>query len=67
MDPRHSQEHFESGETSLQMRQALDGNLESLEWTIVRLSPILVLEARERLGPYLRKLYEAEDSSKKLG
>ena len=51
----------EPGETSLHLRRAVAGDAASLEWLVVRLSPILVLEARERLGPYLRKLYDAED------
>ncbi len=51
----------DSGETSLHLRRAVEGNRESLEWLVVRVSPILVMEARERLGPYLSKLYEAED------
>lgn len=49
------------GETSLQLRRALEGDKGSLEWIIIRLSPILVIEARERLGPYLSRLYDAED------
>jgi RNA polymerase sigma factor (sigma-70 family) len=52
---------FQPGETSLQLRKALQGDRDSLEWVILRLSPILVMEARERLGPYLAKLYDPED------
>src|SRR5262249_16732954 len=49
------------GETSLHVRRALTGDAASLEWLVTRLSPLLVLEARERLGPDLGRLYDADD------
>jgi RNA polymerase sigma factor (sigma-70 family) len=48
-------------ETSLHVRKAVSGDRESLEWLVVRLSPLLFLEARERLGPHLGKLYDPDD------
>lgn len=48
-------------ETSLHVHRALDGDLASLEWIVARFSPLLQIQARQRLGAFLGKLYDPED------
>lgn len=48
-------------ETSVHVRRAAGGDQESLEWIVVRLSPLLLLQARERLGKTLIRLYDPAD------
>lgn len=47
--------------TSLHVRRALDGDANSLEWVIARLSPVLLAQARYRLNPKLRRHVDPED------
>lgn len=47
--------------TTQNVRRALDGDRESLDWIVKRFSPLLLAQARYRLGDSLRKFYEPED------
>ncbi len=40
--------------TSIHVQRAISGNRESLDWVVARLSPLLVAQARFRLGESLR-------------
>ncbi len=48
-------------DTSAHVRRALDGDGDSLGWLVGRLSPLLVAQAAERLGPHLRRHHDPED------
>lgn len=45
----------------MHVRRATGGDLESLEWVVHRLSPLLLAQASYRLSPALRKHYDPED------
>lgn len=47
--------------TSLHVRRALRGDAGSLAWVVTRFSPLLLAQARYRLGARLRQLYEPHD------
>jgi RNA polymerase sigma-70 factor (ECF subfamily) len=47
--------------TSIHVRRAIEGDLESLTWIIERFSPVLLSQARFRLGPALRRFCDPED------
>lgn len=47
--------------TTLRARRAAGGSASDLDWVIGRFSPLLVLQARFRLGARLQTLYEPED------
>lgn len=47
--------------TSYHVRQARDGDDQSIEWVVERFSPLLIANARYRLRPPLTAVYEAED------
>jgi RNA polymerase sigma-70 factor (ECF subfamily) len=47
--------------TSIQVRRAIDGDLESLAWLVDRFSPVLLAQARYRIGPALRRWCDPED------
>ena len=48
-------------QTTLHLARAVDGNVESLEWLVGRLSPLLRVHASFRLGSILRRHYDADD------
>jgi RNA polymerase sigma-70 factor (ECF subfamily) len=50
-----------SDPTSIHLRRALGGIMDSLTWIIERFTPVLLVAAARRLGPHLRRLYEPED------
>jgi RNA polymerase sigma factor (sigma-70 family) len=47
--------------TSLHVRQALKGDIESLSWIVIRFSPLLLAQARYRLPPAVKGICEPED------
>lgn len=47
--------------TSYHVRRAREGDAASLNWVVERLSPLLLAQARYRLGKALRNLYDPED------
>jgi RNA polymerase sigma factor (sigma-70 family) len=47
--------------TSLHVRRALHGDVSSLAWVVERFSPLLLAQARYRLGTRLRLLYDPHD------
>lgn len=47
--------------TTMHVRRAADGDAESLTWLITRFSPLLIAQARYRLGTSLQTLYDPED------
>lgn len=47
--------------TTMHVRRAIDGDSESLDWIVRRLSPLLVAEASYRLGSGLRRVFDPED------
>lgn len=47
--------------TTMHVRRAMDGDRTSLGWLVARLRPLLVAQARYRLGPELRALHDPED------
>ncbi|HEX5050275.1 MAG TPA: sigma-70 family RNA polymerase sigma factor [Planctomycetota bacterium] len=47
--------------TSFHVQRAIGGDPSSLEWVVLRLSPLLRAQAAYRLGAELRGLYSAED------
>lgn len=49
------------GDTSVQVRAAIDGDRDSLGWLVAHLSPLLVAQARWRLGRALANAVEPED------
>ncbi len=59
--PRENRLEMADQMTSLQLRRAVGGDADSLTWVVRRLSPLLIAQADYRLGPDLRKLYDAED------
>jgi len=48
-------------ETSNQVRRALHGDRDSLEWVVTRFTPLLKAQAAWRLGPALEGQYPPED------
>jgi len=54
----HAEPH---DQTSARLRAALAGEEASLGWLVARLSPLLVAQARWRLGPLLGRAYDPED------
>lgn len=52
---------METEQTTQFVRRAIDGDLESVEWIVSRFSPVLLSQARHRLGGNLRELYDPED------
>ena len=48
-------------DTSTRVRRAIGGDADSLAWMIDRVTPILLMQARHRLGPNLRDHYDLED------
>ncbi len=51
----------DSSQTSLHVRQACDGDSQSLVWVVERFTPALQLQASFRVGRGLRGFYTAED------
>jgi RNA polymerase sigma-70 factor (ECF subfamily) len=49
------------GDTTLHVRRAKAGDAGSLAWLVDRLSPLLLSQARYRLGPRLARHHAAED------
>lgn len=47
--------------TTFHLRQAIGGEPGSLDWIIGRFTPVLLIAAERRLGPHLRRFYDAED------
>jgi RNA polymerase sigma-70 factor (ECF subfamily) len=47
--------------TTLHVRRSREGDLESLAWLVERFTPLLLAQARYRLGRHLRELYDPED------
>lgn len=47
--------------TTFHVRQAREGNVESLQWLVEKFSPLLLASARYRLGKNLSTLYDPED------
>lgn len=47
--------------TSLHVRRAAGGDAESLSWIVGRFSPLLLAQARYRMGGVLRNAYDPED------
>lgn len=47
--------------TTFHVRQARAGDRESLEWIVKKFTPLLVADARYRLGKVLREIYDPED------
>jgi RNA polymerase sigma factor (sigma-70 family) len=47
--------------TSFHVQRARDGDARSLEWIVERFSPLLLAQAKFRLGERLRKIHEPED------
>ena len=47
--------------TSLHVHRAIDGDSESMSWLIARLNPLLIAQARWRLGPELRRTCDPAD------
>lgn len=47
--------------TSIHVRRAVGGDIESLSWIIERFSPVLLAQARFRLGSDLRSFCDPED------
>jgi RNA polymerase sigma factor (sigma-70 family) len=50
-----------TNDTSIHMRRAGQGDRTSLEWIVVRFTPLLLVQAKYRLGPRLRTHCEPED------
>ena len=47
--------------TTLHVRRAREGTTESLDWLVERFTPLLLAQARQRLGPSLARRYEPEE------
>jgi RNA polymerase sigma-70 factor (ECF subfamily) len=47
--------------TTMHVRRAIDGDRTSLGWLVARLRPLLVAQARYRLGPELQALHDPDD------
>jgi RNA polymerase sigma factor (sigma-70 family) len=61
-DPRANEDPVEQRDlTSIHVRRAEAGDRASLEWVIERFTPALIAQARFRLRPALRALYDPED------
>lgn len=63
--PSHAKHGEEPGEapalTSVHVQRAIAGESGSLSWLVGRLSPLLRAQADYRLGPKLRRIYDADD------
>ena len=60
MDDRPAQPD-DSADTTIHVRRALDGDRASLDWIVAHFSPLLLAQARYRLGDTLKNLYDPED------
>ncbi len=58
---QEAEERDELGLTSLHVRHAKSGDAQSLEWIVLRFTPLLLEQARYRIGPALRRRLEPED------
>jgi RNA polymerase sigma factor (sigma-70 family) len=47
--------------TSLHVRRAVNGDVQSLNWIVTRFVPFLLIQAKYRLGTRLASLYDPED------
>ncbi len=47
--------------TTLHVRRSREGDPSSLAWLVERFTPLLLAQARHRLGRHLRQLYDPED------
>lgn len=47
--------------TSVHIEKAMGGDIDSLDWLVGRFTPVLLGQARYRLGGALRSLYDPED------
>jgi len=47
--------------TTVNVRRALEGDRDSLQWVVTRLNPLLVAQARHRIGPVLGERIDPED------
>ena len=47
--------------TTLHVRRAMDGDLESISWIVARFTPLLISQARYRLGARLRRICDPDD------
>ena len=47
--------------TTLHVRRAREGDVASLEWLVGRMTPLLLIQARHRMGPRLLARLEPED------
>ncbi len=50
-----------SERTTLQVRRAIDGDIDSLGWIVEHFSPLLLAQARYRLARHLAGIYDPED------
>jgi len=50
-----------AAETTIHVRRARAGDAGSLEWLVTHFTPLLLSQARYRLGRHLQGLYDAED------
>jgi len=47
--------------TSIRVRRAIEGDVESLGWIVEHISPLLLSQARYRLSKHLQGIYDPED------
>jgi len=47
--------------TTIHVRRSREGDAESLAWLVQRFNPLLIVQARYRLGRHLASLYDPED------
>jgi len=47
--------------TTLHVQRAMTGDVKALTWVVTRFSPLLLAQARYRLGVRLRRLYDPDD------
>ena len=50
-----------AGETSLWVRQAIEGDAPSLEWIVAKFTPLLLASAKYRISPMLQRICDPED------
>ncbi|MCA8965733.1 MAG: RNA polymerase sigma factor [Planctomycetes bacterium] len=60
-DPGDANSGGDQPKTTMHVARAIDGDTTSLEWLVVRLSPLLRSHAAYRLGPVLRRHYDPDD------
>lgn len=48
-------------ETTIHVRAAIDGDINSTSWIIERFTPLLLAQARYRIGPKLQRMIDPED------